>query len=139
MVFGKAEENNFEEEREEEPAAFNDALKTLSRITEPLQEIQHLDYLYKYDTPEKQRAFISIVERFFILCSPLLKQSDSDKYQKEVLSFQLNKKLSVKSGVQQYKDVYDPSIDYRLKAIVIELQRLLKKYLMPTRREDDGL
>ena len=122
----------------EEPAVFNDALKTLARVCRPLDEIPLLN-IYPPESPEKQRAFIELVTRFFVLCAPLLKITESDKYKKEILEMQVLKKMIIKSGVQSLNYRYDSKLNFRLWEILIELQQKIKKYLMPDRREDSGL
>jgi len=128
-----------EEDDEEEPAAFNDALKTLERVCRPLDELQLLNMMYPSDSPEKQRAFINLVTRFFVLCAPLLKLEDSNTYKEKILKMQVPKRSIIKSGVQTFKNNFDPQLDYELWVILIDIQQKIKKYLMPQRREDEGL
>jgi len=131
--------DDFEEEEENKEPAFNDALPTLTRVAVPLDEIRLLDYMYPPNSPEKQRAFIDLIKRFFILSTPLMKKKESDNYKNEILNFQLKKSVFVRNGIQKVKNVYDPKLDRRLNEILIELQQILRKYFMPEKREDEGL
>ena len=131
--------NREEEDAIEEEVAFNDALKTLGRVGEALNDIRNIDYLYPPESIEKQKAFINLVRRFYIVSVPLMKVTQSEKYKNEILNLTLKKVSMVKGTNSKYKPIYDPDIDKRLNEILIEIQQQIKKYLMPSRREDDGL
>ena len=145
----------FNKEGETE-APFNMAIATLKRLDSILQQITSLDFDYPRDSVEKQKIHIGLVKKFFINATPLFKDDNEKKGNKnkkdnndekehlkklhnEILDFQVDKKHGIKSGTQISRHVYSEKKEKRLNEILIEIQQRLKKFFMPGKREVEGL
>jgi hypothetical protein len=126
--------NKMPENRETE-APFNMAVATLMRIDIILKEIKNLSYRFSGNSAEKQKAYIELVKQFYINAVPLL-GDEADKYKKEILGLQLNKRRDIKSGNQKYIYCYSPKKEERLNEILVEIQQKLKKFFMPGRKAE---
>lgn len=118
----------------EKDAPFNMAIATLRRLDVILQQIKNLNLRFSQDSPEKQKAHISLVRDFYIQATPLFSETDLKdlkEIEKELLNFSIDKKSKIKSGSQKIGYVFDVEKEKRLNEILIDLQVKLKRYFMP--------
>ena len=137
-------------------APFNMAIATLQRLDTILQQIRNLNMMYPSRSVELQKAYIGLVQQFFINATPLFdnikegkddakndkkddKKDDLKNLETEILELSLSHKRGIKSGTQISGFVYDDNKQKRLNEILIILQRKLKKFFMPGKREQEGL
>ncbi len=133
-------------------APFNMAIATLQRLDTILQQIRNLSIMYPSSSVELQKAYIGLVQQFFINATPLFdnikegkddaknnKKDDLKKLETEILELSLSHRHGIKSGTQVSGFVYDEKKQKRLNEILIILQRKLKKFFMPGKRETEGL
>lgn len=119
----------------------NIALASQLRLHDILNRIVNLDANYPIDSPEKQKCYLSLVKQYIISAIPYLSSKDGDKYKKEILSFNINKRSDVKKGVQRFGYRFDPVMDRRLNEILMELQGRLRHIFSKIidDEEDEGL
>lgn len=133
---------DYEREGEVE-APFNMAIATLKRLDIILQQIRNLDLIYTYDSPEKQKSYINLVKQFYINAIPLFpkvdKDTEADAMSEKILNLKIVRKNMIKSGSQTYNHIYSEELDKTLNQILIEIQIKLRKFFMPTNRDDEGL
>jgi hypothetical protein len=115
----------------------NIALASQLRLHDILNRIVNLDANYPIDSPEKQKCYLSLVKQYLISAVPYLSPTDAKKYQKEVLSFSINRKSDVKKGMQKFSYRFNQKLDIRLNQILMELQQKLR-HLFSKIVEDDG-
>lgn len=104
----------------------NIALASQLRLHDILNRIVNLDSNYPIDSPEKQKCYLSLVKQYLISAVPYLSPKDAKEYQKEVLSFSINRRAGVMKGVQKFSYSFDPILDRRLNEILMELQGRLR-------------
>lgn len=133
-------------------APFNMAIATLKRIDIILQQIKQLYNQYPHGTLERQKAHIDLVKQLYLNSVPLLenvrdsidkkKKEDHAKFdalEKEILGIQVTQKCIIKSGSQRRIERYSYDLEKRLHEITAELQKKLKRFFMPGKREAEGL
>lgn len=114
----------------------NIAMASQLRLHDILNRIVTLDANYPIDSPEKQKCYLSLVKQYLISAIPYLSNSDGKKYQDEILSFGINKKVNVSKGVQKFSYGFDRVLDKRLNEILMELQQKLR-YVFTKIIDDD--
>jgi len=122
----------------ETEAPFNMAIATLMRLDSILQQISKLDFMFPFDSAEKQKSYLGLVKQFYINAIPLLKDEDLNTYG-TILEINLNKKISIKSGSQKINASYNPELELKLNKFLVDLQYKLKKYFMPKGDSREGL
>lgn len=133
-------------------APFNMAVATLKRIDIILQQIKQLYNQYPHGTLERQKAHIDLVKQLYLNSVPLLEnvrdsinknQKDNhlklDNLEKEILGIQVKKTYIIVSGNQRRIEGYSYNLEKRLHEITAELQKKLKRFFMPGKREAEGL
>lgn len=115
----------------------NIALVSQMELSNILKQIVHLDMNYPIDSPEKQKAYLNLVKQYFIRAVPYLSVSDSSKYKKELLSFNVYSQSNVRKGSQSISYKYDPKLDFRLNEILIEIQQKLRPIFTKVRDYDE--
>ena len=126
--------------------AFNMAIATLQRIDLVLRQITLIDTLHLMDTSAKQKAYIDLTQRLFVISSPLLfglekeKKKDEEKtnledLQDEILNLKIECKTVVISGNQKLEFVFSRKLEKRIHEILIDIQRRLKPYMMPSKSD----
>lgn len=119
-------------------APFNMAVATLMRLDTILQQIRHLNYNSPFDSAEKQKAYLDLVKQFYINSIPLLPENKIGRFS-FLLNMQLKSKANVKNSNTKLLLRYDPSLNTRLDDTLIQLQKLMKKYFMPSGTSREGL
>ena len=118
----------------------NIALASQMRLHDLLNRIVDLDANNPIDSPQKQKAYLSLVKQYFISAVPYLSVADSDKYKKELLDYNVKKRAVIKQGTQIFDYQFDPILDKRLNEILIELQQKLRPLFSKVKdEEEEGL
>ena len=118
----------------------NIALASQLRLHDILNRIVDLDAGYPVDSPEKQKCYLSLVKQYLISAVPYLSPGDANKYEKEVLSFSIKRKVNVRKGIQKFNYQFNSALDKRLNEILMELQgRLRHIFSKIIDTEDEGL
>ena len=129
----------------EQDPFFNMAKRTLECLDIIKKEMLKND-LYNKDTSEKQKNSIELLKKFYMFSIPLFSFKEDDdsndsleNLEKEILLLELQKKSHVKSGNQGIKYIYSKEVENKINELFIKMSKLLKPYLMPIKRDDDGL
>lgn len=141
MVFKKKEDGEEDEEEiEEEGASFNSGLKSIENVQLILIQISMNDV--RDDLPEllKQKKKINLTKAFYRHSYPL-SISELKKFREEILRLKLTSKAIVKSGTQMIKNIFDEDLDFKIDNYILDILEILQKkgYLMPSKRDDEGL
>lgn len=132
-------------ETENEDPFFNMARKTLDCLDKIKQQMLFNDSIYPIDSPEKQKIYIELIKKFYMFAIPLPKVDEKDennkldKMEDEVLDLKLERKTGIKQGSQISRHIYSEELDLKLNKIFIKINRILKPFFMPPKRDDDGL
>jgi len=133
---------NYEKEREvEEDPFFNMARKTLEGIDKIKQQMLFNDQFYPYDSIEKQKLYIELLKKFYMFAVPLFPKKDDElaNMEDEVLDLELEKRKEVKQKTQTDRYFYSKELEKKLNKIFIRISKILKPFLMPIKRDDEGL
>ena len=120
----------------------NIAMVSQMQLIKILDRMIQLNINYPIDSPQKQKTYLDLVEQYLICAIPYLSPEDATKYEKKILGFGLNKRMSIKNGSQSLSYNFDPSLDKDLKKVMIELQQKLRRVfnkISDDDEEDDGL
>lgn len=122
-------------------APFNMAIATLRRLDSILLQIRSNEITYPYDSPEKQKAYLSLVKQFYINAVPLFPKNDNDfkEIGDELLNIKIKKSQGIKKGFQTYIYYYDEELNKKLDDFLITIQIKLRKFFMPDKRDIEGL
>ena len=109
-----------------EKHGINIALASQLRLHDILNRIVDLHANYPIDSPEKQKCYLDLVKQYLISAAPYLSPTDANKYQKEILSFNITKVSHIQNNIQKYSFRFDVVLDKRLNEILMELQQKLR-------------
>jgi len=127
-------------EVEEKNPFFNMAKKTLEGL-DLIKNHMLLNDLYSRENPERQQVSIELLKKFYMFAIPLFPPDDKslDAMETEILTLKMETRIRIKSGIQEVKPVYSKEVEDKINKLFIKMSKLLKPYLMPIKRDDDGL